>query len=112
MIKVEHAVVELIHHAKESQKSDDALKFSQAACNVANARASLLVKPLNDTSQGIKRTLILTKDHSFHSDFYSGERLFCALVPVDRKSEFLTSSLRRHLRMCTDNIFFYTEDNE
>jgi hypothetical protein len=112
MIKVEHAVVELIHQAKESQISEDALKFSQAACNVANARASMLVKPPINTSQGVERTLLLTKYHSFDADSYRGERLFCALVPIDRKSEFLKSSLRSHLRMCTDRIFFYTEDNE
>ncbi len=47
MIDVEQAVVKLVEKAKEAQKADDALKFSQAACNVANARATMMVKPFD-----------------------------------------------------------------
>lgn len=42
MICVKQAVTELVHKAKESTKADDALKFSQAACNVANARGTMI----------------------------------------------------------------------
>ena len=34
-------VEEMIEKAANSEKSDDALKFSQAACNAANAMAQL-----------------------------------------------------------------------
>jgi len=34
-------VEDLIFKAKSSEKSDDALKFSQAACNAANAMNAL-----------------------------------------------------------------------
>lgn len=35
-------VTSLVKKAEQAEKSDDALKFSQAACNAANAMASLL----------------------------------------------------------------------
>ena len=35
------AVEEMIEKAAKAEKSDDALKFSQAACNAANAMCSL-----------------------------------------------------------------------
>ena len=34
-------VIELINKAAKAEKSDDALKFSQAACNAANALCAL-----------------------------------------------------------------------
>ena len=42
VINVTDAVTCLVARAAGADKSDDALKFSQAACNVANARGSLL----------------------------------------------------------------------
>jgi hypothetical protein len=36
-------VDDLIRRASEAEKSDDALKFSQAACNAANAMCALKV---------------------------------------------------------------------
>ena len=44
-IDVLDAVMELVRKAKETQKADDALKFSQAACNIANARSTMMVMP-------------------------------------------------------------------
>lgn len=44
-LDVSGEVKSLVEKAEAAEKSDDALKFSQAACNVANARASLLVGP-------------------------------------------------------------------
>lgn len=38
---LEKAVESMIEKAAQSDKSDDALKFSQAACNAANAMCSL-----------------------------------------------------------------------
>lgn len=35
------AVEQLIDKAASAEKSDDALKFSQAACNAANARCAV-----------------------------------------------------------------------
>ena len=37
----ENAVKEMIAKAAKADKSDDALKFSQAACNAANAMCAL-----------------------------------------------------------------------
>ena len=45
MIDANQAVSELVIKAMKTEKSDDALKFSQAACNVANARASMMIEP-------------------------------------------------------------------
>ncbi len=40
--KAKRSVIEkLIDKAAEAERSDDALKFSQAACNAANAMCSL-----------------------------------------------------------------------
>ena len=48
MIDVSDAVKVLVDKAKDAEKSDDALKFSQAACNVANARGSLVANTLKE----------------------------------------------------------------
>lgn len=39
---MEKHVEELIAKAAKAEKSDDAMKFSQAACNAANAMCSLV----------------------------------------------------------------------
>lgn len=39
--QIEQRVRSLVIRAEQAQKSDDALKFSQAACNAANAMACL-----------------------------------------------------------------------
>ena len=36
-VNVNDQVVSLVKKAEQAEKSDDALKFSQAACNAANA---------------------------------------------------------------------------
>lgn len=41
-------VEDLIRKAGESEKADDALKFSQAACNAANAMCALKEAVKND----------------------------------------------------------------
>lgn len=41
MSKGQEVVEELVRKAGKSEKSDDALKFSQAACNAANALRQL-----------------------------------------------------------------------
>ena len=38
--KFDTSVEELVTKAEKAEKSEDALRFSQAACNVANARIS------------------------------------------------------------------------
>jgi hypothetical protein len=117
IIDVANAVKALIEKAEKANEANDALKFSQAACNVANAKACMMGTLMAEENakkenQGT-RTLLLTDQHSFvDARFYSGERLFCALVPVDRKREFLDSPLRTHLQCCTDKILFYAEDTE
>lgn len=40
---MESEVREMITKASKAEKSDDALKFSQAACNAANAMCSLKI---------------------------------------------------------------------
>jgi hypothetical protein len=40
-IDVSKEVESLVEKAAKAEKSDDALKFSQAACNAANAEAAL-----------------------------------------------------------------------
>jgi hypothetical protein len=40
-IDVSKEVESLVKKAEQAEKSDDALKFSQAACNAANAMACL-----------------------------------------------------------------------
>jgi hypothetical protein len=51
-IWVGNAVEELVHKAKESADANDALKFSQAACNVANARAAMLIGRVSEEDTG------------------------------------------------------------
>lgn len=36
-VNVNEQVISLVNKAAQAEKSDDALKFSQAACNAANA---------------------------------------------------------------------------
>ena len=43
-----NAVETLVTKAKDADKSEDALRFSQAACNVAHAREILMIKPIAD----------------------------------------------------------------
>jgi len=45
IIDVTDAVKALVDKARNAESGDQALKFSQAACNVANARAALLPEP-------------------------------------------------------------------
>jgi len=42
IIDVAEAVKTLVKKAKEATDANDALKFSQAACNVANAKATMM----------------------------------------------------------------------
>ena len=45
IIDVTDAVKTLVNKAQATEYGDQALKFSQAACNVANARAALMHEP-------------------------------------------------------------------
>ena len=56
-------------------------------------------------------TMLLTEGDDFDDfdDSCFGKRLFCVLVPVSRKLEFLGSRLRQTLQVCTDKVVFYTE---
>ena len=45
IIDVTDAVKALVNKAKTTESGDQALKFSQAACNVAHARASMMIEP-------------------------------------------------------------------
>lgn len=47
-IDVGKEVESLVKKAEQAEKSDDALKFSQAACNAANAMACLRNIPKSD----------------------------------------------------------------
>ena len=47
MIDVKDEVRTLVDKAKDAEKADDALKYSQAACNVANARATMMAWPVS-----------------------------------------------------------------
>ena len=49
-IYVKDAVTELVRKAKDARDANDALKFSQAACNVAQARNAMyaVLEDLND----------------------------------------------------------------
>jgi len=42
MNKLQKYVEEMIERAAKAEKADDALKFSQAACNASNAMCSLV----------------------------------------------------------------------
>ena len=42
VIDVAEAVIVLVKKAQDTSDATDALKFSQAACNVANAKACLM----------------------------------------------------------------------
>ncbi len=46
IIDVTDAVKALVNKAQDTETGDQALKFSQAACNVANARAALMAEPV------------------------------------------------------------------
>ena len=51
IIDVADTVQALLEKAKNTTDANDALKFSQAACNAANARASMMVTPVKENAE-------------------------------------------------------------
>lgn len=63
----QQCVNELIRKAENTEKADEALKFSQAACNAANAMCALnVVRPVNQ--EMIDRFLMWRLPESFSPD--------------------------------------------
>jgi len=48
MKQAEVAIEALVNKASKAEKSDDALRFSQAACNVANSMCAFKIAKKND----------------------------------------------------------------